>query len=380
MKLPLPRFDTPFSKLILAVMALLAASTVGFYHFELQNSEQPDIFAALWWAVVTMTTVGYGDLYPVTWQGRIMGVLVMVSGIGLVSTLTGNLASFLVDRKARKRKGLLEVKLSDHVIFIGWNSFGFDLVATLRKNGVLEGKSLVLVNALSQEERDEIAFGLDLGESLQFVWGNITQKSVIHKARPQSAGVIYILCQGGKQPQEADQQSIYAALAVRSLAPKVPVYGEVAAPENREHMRRTGVTDILVRGEISSRMLGMMGSSVSYWGFFQSLLGMRSEPMLAMRAISDDERGLQWAELVAAERSRAQTLPLALCKTSKDISLQDVLDEGSALDSFILELFESAGQETDMGSQGTRIMANPPDMTGLADFDTLIYLKAGGQS
>lgn len=378
MKLSLPRFDTPFSKFILAVFVLLFVSTIGFYHFELKHTEQPDIFAALWWAVVTMTTVGYGDLYPVTGAGRIMGVLVMISGIGLVSTLTGNLASFLVDRKARKRKGLLEVKLSDHVIFIGWNSFGPDLVATLKANGVLENQSLVLVNSLDQETRDELAFSLDMGEDLHFVWGKMTQKSVIHKARPQSAKVIYILCQSDQDPKNADQQSIYAALAVRALAPKVPVYGEVALAENREHMRRTGVTDILVRGEITSRVLGMMGQNGAYWGFLQALLGMRENSLLGMRNITDEEQKLSWGELAASERKANMNLPLAMCKSSRDLSLQDVLDEGSALDSFILELFENAGQETGMGSQGTRIIPNPSDEASMKDFDTLIFMKSGG--
>jgi voltage-gated potassium channel Kch len=54
----------------------------------------------LWWAIVTMTTVGYGDKYPVTWGGRVIGVIVMPIGIGLVGTLSGFLANaFLTPRK-----------------------------------------------------------------------------------------------------------------------------------------------------------------------------------------------------------------------------------------------------------------------------------------
>jgi voltage-gated potassium channel len=49
---------------------------------------------AMWWAVVTFTTVGYGDLYPVTTTGRIAGVLLMVGGVALIGTLAGSLGSF----------------------------------------------------------------------------------------------------------------------------------------------------------------------------------------------------------------------------------------------------------------------------------------------
>jgi voltage-gated potassium channel len=51
---------------------------------------------ALWWAIVTITTVGYGDRFPVTAPGRITGVFVMVAGVGIIGALASILASILV--------------------------------------------------------------------------------------------------------------------------------------------------------------------------------------------------------------------------------------------------------------------------------------------
>jgi voltage-gated potassium channel len=53
---------------------------------------------ALWWAVATITTVGYGDFYPTTVEGRMVALAVMISGIGLIGFVTGSLASWIVDR------------------------------------------------------------------------------------------------------------------------------------------------------------------------------------------------------------------------------------------------------------------------------------------
>jgi voltage-gated potassium channel len=54
--------------------------------------------AALWWAVCTITTVGYGDLYPATVEGRMVAIALMIGGLGLIGFTTGSLASWIVDR------------------------------------------------------------------------------------------------------------------------------------------------------------------------------------------------------------------------------------------------------------------------------------------
>ena len=53
---------------------------------------------ALWWSITTVTTVGYGDVYPVTNTGRVIAVLLMIGGISLVGVVTAALASWIIDR------------------------------------------------------------------------------------------------------------------------------------------------------------------------------------------------------------------------------------------------------------------------------------------
>ena len=53
----------------------------------------------MWWAVSTMTTVGYGDRFPVTTEGRILGALLMTAGVGLFGIFTGYIASWFVERE-----------------------------------------------------------------------------------------------------------------------------------------------------------------------------------------------------------------------------------------------------------------------------------------
>ena len=85
-----------------AALVILYLAAVGIYQFE--NEAQPEafgsVFHCLWWAVATLTTVGYGDVYPVTVGGRIFTFVILVIGLGVISVPAGLVASALA--QARK--------------------------------------------------------------------------------------------------------------------------------------------------------------------------------------------------------------------------------------------------------------------------------------
>jgi len=78
-------------------MAMFYLSGVGIYYFE--NEAQPEafssIFHSLWWSVITLTTVGYGDIYPITAGGKIFTFFILIIGLGIVSIPAGLIASAL---------------------------------------------------------------------------------------------------------------------------------------------------------------------------------------------------------------------------------------------------------------------------------------------
>ncbi len=86
-------------------LILIYFSSVGIYYFE--NEAQPEhfssIFDSLWWAIITLTTVGYGDVYPITVGGKVFTFFILMIGLGIVAIPTGIISSALtksVDTKA----------------------------------------------------------------------------------------------------------------------------------------------------------------------------------------------------------------------------------------------------------------------------------------
>jgi len=93
-------FQSIKEELVLFLIAtgfLLYISSVGIYYFE--NKVQPEqfksVFHCLWWAIITLTTIGYGDIYPITIGGKIFTCIIALIGIGVVAVPTGLIASAL---------------------------------------------------------------------------------------------------------------------------------------------------------------------------------------------------------------------------------------------------------------------------------------------
>jgi voltage-gated potassium channel len=83
-------------------IAFLILIISGFVMYSVENPVQPDkfpdVFASLWWAVATLTTVGYGDIYPITTLGKFLSGIVAVVGIGLIALPTGIISAGFIEK------------------------------------------------------------------------------------------------------------------------------------------------------------------------------------------------------------------------------------------------------------------------------------------
>ena len=114
-----------FKRNYLLIVFLGIASTwiIGAIIISIIESGEFSSFAnALWWTIVTMTTVGYGDMAPLTGSGRFLAVIIMFIGISLIAVVTGTISSIFTTRKIMEGKGLGNITSKNHTLICGWSN------------------------------------------------------------------------------------------------------------------------------------------------------------------------------------------------------------------------------------------------------------------
>lgn len=108
------RAESAFLAALLLSILLVVASSIAILQFETgPTSNIHSAEEAIWWAIATITTVGYGDLYPVTTEGRIVASLLMVFGVILIGTLSGFAAAWFLKPAEAARESELAVVLAE---------------------------------------------------------------------------------------------------------------------------------------------------------------------------------------------------------------------------------------------------------------------------
>jgi len=91
-----------------------------------------DVGDTVWYAIVTLTTVGYGDYYPVSTPGQFVGILFVLSSLGVLGLLIGKIADLFTSYRERRRLGHHGTDAADHIVIFGWNASTERIVEQIR--------------------------------------------------------------------------------------------------------------------------------------------------------------------------------------------------------------------------------------------------------
>lgn len=116
-----------------------------------QGTDAPAINSigdAFWFSVVTLTTVGYGDLYPTTTLGRVLGFLFVIGSLGITAALIGNFVEYLTELEEERKMGHHGTDFENHVVIVGWSPFAETVVEQL----MAAGRQVAIIT----EHRDQV--------------------------------------------------------------------------------------------------------------------------------------------------------------------------------------------------------------------------------
>jgi voltage-gated potassium channel len=233
-------------------LSLLAYSTTGFMYFEL--SKQPDLkwIDAIWWSIVTMTTVGYGDLNVMTLNGRVfIGFPTMLLGVSILGYLLSYVASTILESKLKEIKGMKTLNFSKHIIISRFNSLGkfLTLVQEIKKDISTKNLKIVLIDNSLDELPGELQ---EMG--IFFVKGDPSRESILLKANFESASSI-IIPADDNDLINSDHKNLAVALTIERLCPEIYTVVECVNPENEVFLQRADVDSIISMSSLTNQMM-----------------------------------------------------------------------------------------------------------------------------
>jgi len=333
-------------KALAAIFLVALFAAIGVTLFEGHVSKQfSSIGRGLWWALVTMTTVGYGDMVPATTPGKIIAAVVMFSGIALVSVFTAAVSSLVITRRLNEGKGLSQIRERNHIAILGWNTSGEEIIQSIQADAIRENRTIVLVNKLNQDAAEKIIHNFDDLE-IKFVYGDYTDESILSRANIKQAYAAIILPDDSDPSRpKSDEPTILATLSVKSIEPKVRVIAHILEPENEMHLRRAKADQIVVSNRYSGFLLASHVVAPGIPEALDQLLSAQHGVRFGRRKIPHSMNGKTFAEVSSFFKTENDSILIGFIKQEKGFNLDDVLSgDYSAIDDFIRKKLEEAGK------------------------------------
>ncbi len=297
-----------------------------------------------WWAIVTMTTVGYGDLTPVTNAGRLFAIVVMFFGISFTALLTATISSIFVAKRIREDKGLEKVDTTHHIIICGWNKNAERIIDSLQILNEEKRLDIVLVNDLNE---DSIAWLKSKYRhlKLKIVRGDFTRESILERANVKKASTAVILSNESLEDKASpDEKTIFGTLTIKTLAPNVRVIACITERENLTHIKRANADEVIIIDDFAAYLVASHVMDPGVPQTIEGLLDSRSKSRFNRVDIPQEFVGKPYQELFDHYRDNHGWVLVGIFSEAEQIGIGDILtSDTSALDEFIERKLMEAG-------------------------------------
>ena len=234
---------------MIAITLMLSFGTV--IHF-IEPDTFPSLFDGIWWAIITTSTVGYGDFVPLTWEGRLLGIVLILVGAGFLSTYFVALAAETVMTQNAYLEGKATFKGKEHVIIVGWNERAREVINQL--TSLQSTCDIILIDETLQKNPYN-------NHHIHFVKGTPFKDTILKKANLNEASIAIITADQNKDEMTSDMNSVLTLLAIKGNHPGLYTVVEILQKDQVANAKRAGADEVIQTNMQTSYV--MMNSIIS---------------------------------------------------------------------------------------------------------------------
>lgn len=197
---------------------------------------------AMWYLVETLTTVGYGDALPVTYWGRMIGFVFLLSSLGVYGFIIGQIANFMSTLKEQRELGLNGTEFQNHVVIIGWNDFAQSVISHL-----IGAKRQVAVVTKDRASIDIIREYYPQGDVFT-LYSDYNNFDLLEKANIRESSVVFINLQD-------DTEKLVYIIDIKRHYKDLNYVVTLDNGNLKNTFINAGVTYAISKNEISSKLL-----------------------------------------------------------------------------------------------------------------------------
>jgi len=269
-------------RLLYALAALFAAVLIVYLDREGYRDvrEQPMGFLdCFYYATVSLSTTGYGDITPFTERARLVNVLVITPlRVAFLIVLIGTTVETLTEASRQTLKiQRWRKRVRNHTVVVGYGTKGRAAVAAMIGDGVAPGDIVVV-------DTDQLLLDRASAAGLVTVRGDANRADVLRLAGAQHAKAVVVAT-------NSDPTSVLVTLTARELAPQATIIASVREGENRHLLLQSGADSVVVSSETAGRLLGLATSKPTVVEMIEDLLTPDAGLAIAEREIEGSEVG-----------------------------------------------------------------------------------------
>jgi len=316
-------FSNMTTRVLVIFIATFVSAGLMVYFFENAGGNEKQftsIWDGIWWGITTITTTGYGDKYPITFGGRLIAGFTMCSGIVMGGVVTGNLASWLVDRRLKEGRGIVNLAgKSGHLVICGWKrEMATVIEEILLVDTTLKVQDIVIIAPISQETMENFKHD-ERFTQINIVRGDYYTQTMLDHGSVRRSKKVLILADWSDPTQSitsVDAKTVMTAMTIRKFAPEIYIAAELIDPKFNSYLHLAHCDEVMPSKEYARVLLANCTKTTGLAHVMYDLLSIRTATSMMTVPLPTEFVGKSFAEVVDHFRKGRDVITIGLLENT----------------------------------------------------------------